>query len=581
MATKQAIKKSVNAKRHKIFLTGLPFGRYSLFNMLKNRKMIHPFRHFPTKIFRFVTVAAIFVLLSASPAQAQSDEQREAIQKFGTAMQIINFAYVDSVDSPELVASAIKQMLKELDPHSAYISKEDVERVNEPLEGSFEGIGVTFQIFNDTILVVSPVPGGPSDKLGIFGGDKIVKIDGQSSTGEKINNEYVMERLRGKKGTTVSVSIKRAGKNALIDFDIVRDKIPLNSIDATYMAAPEIGYIKLTRFSKTSMDEFRESVQELRQQGMQDLILDLRSNSGGYLNIAVELSDEFLPDDRLIVYTEGLRNPRENFSSTSTGSFDKNGRVIVLINEASASASEIVAGAIQDWDRGLVLGRRSFGKGLVQRPFRLPDGALIRLTTARYHTPTGRCIQKPYDEGVEEYFKDFKNRLEHGELVSADSIHFPDSLQYLTPAGRTVYGGGGIMPDIFIPIDSTRFSDYYIDLVRKMVFNTYTMSYLDKNRAQILSQYPDVDAFKNGFVVDDEMYSDFKAKAAEAKVVRDADEKYYYPDEDLKLQIKALLARNIWDAEAYFVVINAIDTELSTAIDLLQNEKQFSELQGK
>ena len=543
--------------------------------------MIHPFRHFPTKIFRFVTVAAIFVLLSASPAQAQSDEQREAIQKFGTAMQIINFAYVDSVDSPELVASAIKQMLKELDPHSAYISKEDVERVNEPLEGSFEGIGVTFQIFNDTILVVSPVPGGPSDKLGIFGGDKIVKIDGQSSTGEKINNEYVMERLRGKKGTTVSVSIKRAGKNALIDFDIVRDKIPLNSIDATYMAAPEIGYIKLTRFSKTSMDEFRESVQELRQQGMQDLILDLRSNSGGYLNIAVELSDEFLPDDRLIVYTEGLRNPRENFSSTSTGSFDKNGRVIVLINEASASASEIVAGAIQDWDRGLVLGRRSFGKGLVQRPFRLPDGALIRLTTARYHTPTGRCIQKPYDEGVEEYFKDFKNRLEHGELVSADSIHFPDSLQYLTPAGRTVYGGGGIMPDIFIPIDSTRFSDYYIDLVRKMVFNTYTMSYLDKNRAQILSQYPDVDAFKNGFVVDDEMYSDFKAKAAEAKVVRDADEKYYYPDEDLKLQIKALLARNIWDAEAYFVVINAIDTELSTAIDLLQNEKQFSELQGK
>ena len=543
--------------------------------------MIHPFRHFPTKIFRFVTVAAIFVLLSASPAQAQSDEQREAIQKFGTAMQIINFAYVDSVDSPELVASAIKQMLKELDPHSAYISKEDVERVNEPLEGSFEGIGVTFQIFNDTILVVSPVPGGPSDKLGIFGGDKIVKIDGKSATGEKINNEYVMERLRGKKGTTVSVSIKRAGKNALIDFDIVRDKIPLNSIDATYMAAPEIGYIKLTRFSKTSMDEFRESVQELRQQGMQDLILDLRSNSGGYLNIAVELSDEFLPDDRLIVYTEGLRNPRENFSSTSTGSFDKNGRVIVLINEASASASEIVAGAIQDWDRGLVLGRRSFGKGLVQRPFRLPDGALIRLTTARYHTPTGRCIQKPYDEGVEEYFKDFKNRLEHGELVSADSIHFPDSLQYLTPAGRTVYGGGGIMPDIFIPIDSTRFSDYYIDLVRKMVFNTYTMSYLDKNRAQILSQYPDVDAFKNGFVVDDEMYSDFKAKAAEAKVVRDADEKYYYPDEDLKLQIKALLARNIWDAEAYFVVINAIDTELSTAIDLLQNEKQFSELQGK
>ena len=417
--------------------------------------MIHSFRQFPIKIFRFAIVAVIFVLLSAPRIQAQSDEQREGIQKFGTALQIINFAYVDSVDSPDLVASAIKQMLKELDPHSAYISKEDVERVNEPLEGSFDGIGVTFQLFNDTILVVSPVPGGPSDKLGIFGGDKIVKIDGISAVGEKINNEYVMERLRGKKGTTVSVSIKRAGKKELIDFDIVRDKIPLNSIDATYMAAPEIGYIKLTRFSKTSMDEFRESLQELRQEGMQDLILDLRSNSGGYLNIAVELSDEFLPDDKLIVYTEGLRQPRENFYSTSTGSFDNDGRVIVLINEASASASEIVSGAIQDWDRGLVLGRRTFGKALVQRPFRLPDGAFIRLTTARYHTPTGRCIQKPYDEGVEEYFKDFKNRLEHGELVSADSIHFPDSLQYLTPAGRTVYGGGVNVAGSLFPPSST------------------------------------------------------------------------------------------------------------------------------
>lgn len=543
--------------------------------------MIHPIGHLPKRIFRLTALAVIFTLLLTPNLQAQSDEQREGIQKFGTALQIINFAYVDSVNSNDLVASAIKQMLKDLDPHSAYISKEDVERVNEPLEGSFEGVGVTFQLFNDTILVVSPVPGGPSDKLGIIAGDKIVKIDGVSAVGEKINNEYVMERLRGKKGTTVSVAVKRNGKKDLIDFDIVRDKIPLNSIDATYMAAPGIGYIKLTRFSKTSMDEFHESVRELQQEGMKDLILDLRSNSGGYLNTAVELSDEFLPADKLIVYTEGLHQARENFYSTSTGSFDKEGRVIVLINEASASASEIVSGAIQDWDRGLVVGRRSFGKGLVQRPFRLPDGSMIRLTTARYHTPTGRCIQKPYDEGVEEYFKDFKNRLEHGELVSADSIHFPDSLQYLTPAGRTVYGGGGIMPDVFIPIDSTRFSDYYTDLVRKGVFNDYIMSYLDKNRAETLVKYPTFAAFKAGFVVDEQMYSDFKAKAAETKVVRDADEKYYYPDSDLKLQIKALLARNLWDAEAYFEVINAIDTELSTAVELLQNKKQFSKLQGK
>jgi len=509
---------------------------------------------------------------------AQKDDQRETIQKFGTALQIINFAYVDSVDSPDLVEDAIIAMLKDLDPHSAYISKEEVERVNEPLEGSFEGIGVTFQLFNDTILVVAPVPDGPSDKLGIIAGDKIVKIDGVSSVGDKIDNQYVMDRLRGEKGTVVNVSIKRAGRIKLIDFDIVRDKIPLTSIDATYMAAPDVGYIKLTRFSRTSMDEFHESVSKLKKQGMDDLILDLRGNSGGYLNIAVELSDEFLSDGKLIVYTEGLRNPREDFFATSSGSFDKKGKVIVLINEGSASASEIVSGAVQDWDRGLVVGRRSFGKGLVQRPFRLPDGSVIRLTTARYHTPTGRCIQKPYEDGVDEYYKDFKNRLDHGELVSADSIQFPDSLKYYTPGGRIVYGGGGVMPDVFIPIDSTRFSDYYTDLVRKGVFNEFTMSYLDKNRTELLQSYPGLDEFIASFEVTDEMFADFSENAEKLKVTRSEEDKYYYPDEDLKVQIKALLARNLWDTNAYFKVISALDKELSTAIDLLKDGSSFSEL---
>lgn len=533
---------------------------------------------FLSPIARSITLTAIFVFgLMFQQAMGQSNDQRETIQKFGTALQIINFAYVDSVDSPALVEDAIIAMLKDLDPHSAYISKEDIERVNEPLQGSFEGIGVTFQIFNDTILVVSPVPGGPSDKLGIISGDKILKIEGEDATGEDINNQFVMDKLRGEKGTVVNVSVKRAGKDELIDFDIVRDKIPLNSIDANYMAAPDVGYIKLTRFSKTSMDEFQESVEKLRKEGMKDLILDLRNNSGGYLNIAIELSDEFLTEGKLIVYTEGMRSPREDFFATSKGNFDE-GRVVVLINEASASASEIVSGAVQDWDRGLVVGRRSFGKGLVQRPFRLPDGSVIRLTTARYHTPTGRCIQKPYADGVDEYYKDFKKRLDSGELVSADSIDFPDSLRYFTPNGRLVYGGGGVMPDVFIPIDSTRFSDYYTDLVRKGVFNEFTMGYLDKHRDALLKEYKTFEDFKAGFVVDEKMYEDFLSTAEKSKVTRSGDDEYYYPDENIKIQIKALMARNLWDSNTYFQVINKLDDELIQAVELLEDGSMFSEL---
>ncbi len=533
---------------------------------------------FPPALSRtlFLTVIILFGL-TVQHANAQRDDPNQTIQKFGTALQIINFAYVDSVDSPELVEDAIIAMLKDLDPHSAYISKEDLDRVNEPLQGSFEGIGVTFQIFNDTILVVSPVPGGPSDKLGIIAGDKIVEIENEDATGEKIDNQYVMDRLRGEKGTVVSVSIKRAGKDGLIDFDIVRDKIPLNSIDANYMAAPDVGYIKLTRFSRTSMDEFQESVDKLREEGMKDLILDLRNNSGGYLNIAVELSDEFLTDGKLIVYTEGMRSPREEFFATSKGNFNE-GRVIVLINEASASASEIVSGAVQDWDRGLIVGRRSFGKGLVQRPFGLPDGSVIRLTTARYHTPTGRCIQKPYEDGVDEYYKDFKKRLDAGEFVSADSIDFPDSLRYFTPNGRLVYGGGGVMPDVFIPIDSTRFSDYYTDLIRKGVFNEFTMSYLDKHRDELLSTYPEFEPFKADFEVDSQMFDDFLATAEKSKVTRSEEDEYYYPDENIKIQIKALMARNLWDVNAYFQVINKLDDELKSAVELLEDGSMFSEL---
>lgn len=534
--------------------------------------------HFP--ISRLASALLIFaaMLFFSSGLKAQTvNDPKETIQKFATTLQIIEFAYVDSINSPDLTETAIIEMLKKLDPHSAYISKEEVERVNEPLEGSFDGIGVTFQIFEDTIIVISPVPGGPSEKLGILAGDKIVAIEGESATGKTITNDYVMKRLRGQKGTTVAISVKRYGKNELIDFTIVRDKIPLNSIDAAFMVTPKIGLIKLTRFSKTSMEEFDESLAKLAEQGMKSLILDLRGNSGGYLDVAVKLSDEFLTDKKLIVYTEGLRSPRQDFNATNIGNFEL-GRLVVLINEGSASASEIVSGAVQDWDRGLIVGRRSFGKGLVQRPFKLPDNSMIRLTTARYHTPTGRCIQKPYEEGSDEYHEDFKHRLDNGELVSADSIHFPDSLKYFTPGGRVVYGGGGIMPDIFTPIDSTRFSDYYTDLVRKSVFNNFVISFLDKNRNSILEKYSDLSSYKKDFEVDAEIYDSFGKKAVDEGVTRKPEDKYYYPDEKIKTQIKALIARNLWDMNAYFEVINQIDDELKTAISLIEDGKKFSEL---
>jgi carboxyl-terminal processing protease len=519
--------------------------------------------------------SAFILVCMFTPATtcAQKTDANQEIQKIVAAMQIIDLAYVDSVDLDNVVTDAIVESLKELDPHSAYLSKKDVEKANEPLEGSFEGIGVTFQIYKDTILVISPVPGGPSDKLGILPGDKIVKINGEDATGDKVTNEWVMDHLRGKKGSTVDVAIHRNGRKDLLDFTITRDKIPLNSIDATFMAAPEIGYIRLNRFSKTSIDEFTASVNELKSKGMDKLILDLRGNSGGYLNIAVDLADEFLPTGKMIVYTEGLHSPKQDFYATSAGNFEK-GKLVVIIDEASASASEIVSGAIQDWDRGMVIGRRSFGKGLVQRPFNLPDGSVIRLTTARYYTPTGRCIQRPYDQGTEEYYKDFGKRFEHGEYVSADSIKFPDSLKYETPRGRVVYGGGGIMPDLFIPWDSTMFSDYYVELRRKNVLNTFSLQYVDEYRQKLTGQYPAFDAFNNEFKVTPEIISDFK-NLAEKEGIK-FDEKGWQASELLILtQLKALIARNLWDINSFYEVMSDIDEEYHKAIDLLKDDQAF------
>lgn len=521
-----------------------------------------------------ITLTGLIPLMSH--AQLLRENPRATVQKFAAMLEIINYYYVDTANSAELTEDAIVAMLKELDPHSMYLSKEDVIKANEPLQGNFEGVGIQFQLFHDTILVVAAVPGGPSDKLGILAGDKIITINGEEATGKKISNNYVMERLRGPKNSKVTVGIKRKGRKDLIDYTIVRDKIPLNSVDASFMVSDTIGYIKLTRFARTSLTEVKQALQALRKSGMKDLILDLRNNSGGYLDVAIDLSDEFLDNDKLIVYTEGMRSPRTNYKSTSRGSF-KQGRIVVMVNEGSASASEIVAGAVQDWDRGLILGRRSFGKGLVQRPFNLPDSSVVRLTTARYYTPSGRCIQKPYDDGTEDYYADLTKRFKHGEFVSADSIKFPDSIKYYTPSKRIVYGGGGIMPDVFIPIDTVSNSKYYTDLFRKGLLNEYTIDYLDKHRAELNRKFPSLALYKADFEITDEMFDGFIAFAEKKEVPRDEEglERSGY---EIKTIIKGLIARNMFDVSAYFEVISPIDRELMQAIKSIQDDALFRKL---
>ncbi len=538
------------------------FDRQTSVTMIKN---------FRTSL-SFILVFLVSII-AIDATKAQTPEIRDQIQKVVALFQLVDYAYIDSVEMEGLVDNAIIETLKELDPHSSYIPKEEIERAEEPLRGSFEGIGITFQLFKDTILVIAPIPGGPSEKLGIMPGDKIIRINDTIAYGEKVDNQYVMDRLRGEKGTTVDVSIYRKGREGLIDYTITRDNIPINSIDAIFMATPRTGFIKLNRFSATSVDEFSEAVSRLRAEGMENLILDLRGNSGGYLGAAIDLADEFLPGGSLIVYTEGLKSPKQNYYATPGGSFTE-GRLVVLIDEGSASASEIVAGAVQDWDRGLVIGRRSFGKGLVQRPFPLPDGSVIRLTTARYHTPTGRSIQKPYDKGVEDYYMDIYNRMEHGELVNPDSIRFPDSLKYYTPAHRVVYGGGGIMPDIFIPWDSTWISDYYTDLRRKGVLNQFTVQYVDDHREEILAKYPTLKEYREDFKLDEKFMKGFFSYAEKMEVPFD-EEGYKTSETFLKYQIKAWMARNLWDVSASYEVFSGNDDGFLKALDVLDDESLF------
>ena len=531
------------------------------------------------KIASYSLLISILMLLSISTSaqlKQKMIDPKETTLKFNTLMQLINNFYVEDIDQPKLTEEAIVAVLKELDPHSVYISKKDVEKTNEPLVGNFEGVGIQFQLYRDTILVISPVPGGPSEKLGILAGDKIVKINKEDAFGKKVTTQYVLDHLRGPKGSKVEVSIFRKGRKELIDFSITRDKIPLNSIDASYMLTDNIGYIKLSRFAATSTDEFIEAATALQRQGMKNMVFDLRGNSGGYLNIAFDLADQFLPAGKMVVYTKGLRSPKQDFIATSDGTFET-GKLVVLIDEGSASASEIVSGAIQDWDRGLIMGRRSFGKGLVQRPYMLPDSSMVRITTARYYTPSGRCIQKSYEDGEDNYRDEVFNRYKHGEMIHADSIKFPDSLRYFTHNKRVVYGGGGIMPDYFIPLDTNFITHYYTDVFRKGLLNEFSVQYIETRRKDLMQKYPDIDAFKKGFTDDQKLLDQF-VTFAETKEVPRNDKDLETSGLQIKTVLKALIARNLYNMNAYFEMVSATDDDLIKAIEVIKNDALFRKL---
>ena len=525
----------------------------------------------------------LFVCGVLFSGQAQVKNTAQTTDKFAYLLQSIEMMYVDSVNSKELVEKAIVHMLEELDPHSTYISAEEVQEANEPLQGSFDGIGIQFNILHDTIMVVEPIQGGPSEKLGIKAGDKIVEVEGQKMAGIGVKNSDVLGKLRGPKGTIVKVGIERKGIKEILYFNITRDKIPIYSVDASYMVAPEIGYIKVSRFAATTVEEMKKGIAELKTAGMKDLIIDLQDNGGGLLRAAIEMGDEFISGDRLLVYTEGRAFKREDYTARRglKGNFEE-GRLIILIDESSASASEIVSGAIQDWDRGVIVGRRSFGKGLVQRPVTLPDGSVVRLTVQKYFTPAGRCIQKPYEGGTDDYYQDYAKRLERGEFFSADSIHFPDSLKFATQLSkRTVYGGGGIMPDIFVPLDTSENSRYFSDLIRVGVQNEWALTYANANREKILAQYPTV----NDFVTQYNIPAEEEQKVIDMAVAKEVkfDEKGYNNSRHaIMVRSKALLARDLYENEAFYEVINDLNPALKKAVEILQNGAyDAQELDGK
>lgn len=517
-------------------------------------------------------IISLLLLVGMFQAQAQNKNLDEQIRKLVISAVTINDHYVDSVDSNKLVEDAIRGMLEKLDPHSAYSTAEQTKRLNEPLQGSFDGIGVQFNILDDTLMVIQTITGGPSEKAGVMAGDRIISVSDTAIAGVKMPQEEIMKRLRGPRGTTAHLGILRDGIEDTIYIDVVRDKIPLNSVDAAFMVTQRTGLIRFSNFSITTHKEVTTAIEELKQKGMRNLILDLTQNGGGYLQAAAELASEFLPKGDMVVYTKG----RTGYASQTMRSFGgdafQEGKVVVLVDEYSASAAEILAGAIQDQDRGIVVGRRTFGKGLVQRPVNLPDGSMIRLTISKYYTPSGRCIQKPYEKGKEkEYRMDVINRFNHGELTNADSIHFPDSLKFQTlRKGRTVYGGGGIMPDYFVPLDTTKNTSLYRQIVAKRILIDANLRHLAKHRNELKEKYPTFEDFRHKYEVPEEIIENIYTEAKKAlkdKYPKDEEEK---TTGLLKLMLRALAARDLWDMNEYFAIIYEDDDIVKKAVQLME-----------
>lgn len=520
---------------------------------------------------KLIVIVGVLVLMQDSAqAQVRNDLQ---LRKLGMAEMATASLYVDEVDEEKLVEDAIRGMLEKLDPHSQYSNAKEVKEMNEPLNGNFEGIGVQFNMIDDTLMVIQPVTNGPSEKVGIVAGDRIVSVNDTAIAGVKMTKEEIMRRLRGPKGTKVELGVVRQGIKDRLLFTVTRDKIPVKSVDAVYMIRPGVGYIRIGNFGATTHKEFVEAVSQLSEQGMKDLVLDLQENGGGYLQAAVNIAEEFLEKGDLIVYTEGRRTPRQEYRARGEGRLMKS-KVVVLVDEYTASAAEIVTGAIQDQDRGLVVGRRTFGKGLVQRPIDLPDGSMIRLTIAHYYTPSGRCIQKPYEKGKQkDYAMDVVNRLRNGELTNQDSIHFADSLKFETlKQHRTVYGGGGIMPDYFVPLDTTRYTPFHRQLAAKGVIIQQNLRYVDNNRQQLKKAYKQFDQFKQHYEVPqsliDDLIAEGKKQGVEPKDTAELEKSLPY----LRLQLKALVARDLWDMSEYFSVFNEESEIVKKALEVLGSQ---------
>lgn len=523
-----------------------------------------------------VICAAATFGISAQYSRSNSASRQQ--QKLLMVENIVNNLYVDNVDEEKIVENAVRGILENLDPHSSYSTKEETTSSQETMQGSFSGIGIQFNMQKDTLYVVQTIAGGPSEKVGILPGDRFIAVDDSIIAGRKLKNTDIMKRLRGPKGTKVNIKVKRESNAELLEFRITRDDIPLNSIDAVYMADGKTGYIRLSRFAATSYKEFKDAITKLKKQGMQQLILDLTDNGGGYMQIAAQIANEMLNRGNLIVYTQGRKSPRQNLNADGSGTF-RTQKVVVMINQFSASASEILSGAVQDWDRGVVVGRRSFGKGLVQREFLLPDSSSFRLTIARYYTPSGRNIQKPYVKGDrEDYDKDIIDRYNHGELQSADSIHFADSLKHTTlRLHRTVYGGGGIMPDVFVPLDTTQYTDYHRRLVAKGIIPQFALRYVDKNRANLKAQYPDAQKFIKEFTVTDEMLNNL-VDAGKAEKVDFDKSQFAKSKEMLRTFVKAAIANDLFSTGAYFQIVNEQNDIYKEALSIINDDARYRKI---